>query len=85
MKRGLEKKFPNVFNITLEQGRTSSFEIKINGHMVHSKLDTKEWPKPKVLFATIAEGLEKYKKKQAQTDNGEQPAADEEEDGCHIM
>ena len=52
----------------------------INGHLVHSKLKSHEWPKPKVLFQQIQEGLEKLK-----VAGNDISKVEEEEEGCVIM
>ncbi len=43
--------------MTLEAGRRSSFEITFDGEVIHSKLDSQEWPDTEKVLGEIAKRL----------------------------
>jgi selT/selW/selH-like putative selenoprotein len=43
--------------VELRSGRRGSFEVTIDGELLHSKLATQEWPDTDALLAAIARKL----------------------------
>jgi hypothetical protein len=43
--------------VTLKGGRRASFEVTLDGEVLHSKLTTGEWPDTEGLLAEIARRL----------------------------
>jgi selT/selW/selH-like putative selenoprotein len=43
--------------VTLKSGRTSSFEITLDGDRIHSKLESEEWPDTEEILRAIAARL----------------------------
>jgi selT/selW/selH-like putative selenoprotein len=40
--------------VKLQAGRRSSFEVTLDGEVLHSKLRTQEWPDTEAVLAAIA-------------------------------
>jgi predicted Rdx family selenoprotein len=40
--------------VDLRSGRRSSFEVSVDGEVIHSRLDSGEWPDTEMLLAAIA-------------------------------
>jgi selT/selW/selH-like putative selenoprotein len=44
-------------NVSLKPGRRSSFEVTLDTELIHSKLDTGEWPDTERVLDVIARRL----------------------------
>jgi selT/selW/selH-like putative selenoprotein len=43
--------------VNLKNGRRSSFEVTVNDEVIHSKLDSGEWPDTEEVLGAIAKRL----------------------------
>ena len=43
--------------VSLKAGRRSSFEVTFDGEVIHSKLESQEWPDAEKILETLAKRL----------------------------
>jgi selT/selW/selH-like putative selenoprotein len=44
-------------DVKIQQGRRGSFEVSVDGELLHSKLATGEWPDPEKIREAVAARL----------------------------
>lgn len=54
MTKHLEAKFAGKVEVTSGAGRGSSFEVTVNGVLIHSKLESSMWADTDAVTATVA-------------------------------
>ena len=57
MGQSIAEAFPGSVAINMRVGRSTSFEISLNGEVIHSKLSSGSWPDTKTVVQEISKKL----------------------------